>query len=165
MTAQLQQISDMAWIVYKDDQETGILNKDVQDHYTYINGSEFVRLNDDREVKKHFGNSNIFDEQISAPPASDIEFFIQGHRVHYHDPYPLDVGHPDYNPNIPLYAKTPTSDIYYAAGWFCVHFDKCWKHGNGTKYTTLQKYGFEGPYKTFAECKDRLKVLNAGLET
>ena len=61
---------------------------------------------------------------------------------------------------MPLYTKTPDSDIYYAAGWYCINFDKCWKHGHGPKYSTLIKYGFRGPFKTEEECKIVLKQIN-----
>ena len=36
--AKLQQISDVAWLVRQGANKMGILNKDVQDHYFYING-------------------------------------------------------------------------------------------------------------------------------
>ena len=31
---------------------------------------------------------------------------------------------------IPLFAKTENSDVYYAAGWYAINFEKGWKHGN-----------------------------------
>lgn len=161
MTTQLQQISDIAWLVYDDAGETGILNKGVQDRFTYISGTDVIQLKNDKAVQRHFGNTKIFEEQITAPTETDKEFYIQGHKVHYHDPYPLDTDHPDYRNDLPLYTKTPTSKVYYAAGWFCVNMEKSWKHGNGTKLSTLLHYGYEGPFKTYEECKERLKVLNA----
>ena len=40
--AQLQQISDVAWLVRQGPRKLGILNKDVQEHYFYINGKPEV---------------------------------------------------------------------------------------------------------------------------
>ena len=40
--ATLQQISDVAWLVRQGKNKLGILNKDVQNHYFYINGKEAV---------------------------------------------------------------------------------------------------------------------------
>ena len=34
--AQLQQISDVAWLVRQGPRKLGILNKDIQEHYFYI---------------------------------------------------------------------------------------------------------------------------------
>ena len=48
--ATLQQISDVAWLVRQGKNKLGILNKDVQEHFYYINGKEFI-CEDDGEVK------------------------------------------------------------------------------------------------------------------
>ena len=54
--AKLQQISDVAWLVRQGANKMGILNKDVQDHYFYINGKEMVSLDNEEDVEKFFGN-------------------------------------------------------------------------------------------------------------
>ena len=46
----LQQISDVAWLVHQGNHKLGILNKDVQNHYTYITGKELVSFDNDNEV-------------------------------------------------------------------------------------------------------------------
>ena len=161
--AQLQQISDVAWLVRQGPRKLGILNKDIQEHYFYITGKEFVALNDEQEVTDYFGNVNLFSEQIGMPENFIEEFYIKGHKVDYPNPHPIDFGHPDYNPDVPLFSKTSDSDIYYAAGWYCIKFDKGWKHANGPKYSTIVNYGFEGPYKTEIECRQALKLLNKEL--
>ena len=158
--AQLQQISDVAWLVRQGPRKLGILNKDVQDKYFYINGKEFVKLNDESAVGQHFGNAKIFEEQIKDSPTISDAFYIKGHLIEYDTPYPLDHTHPDYDDQVPLYTKTSDSDVYYAAGWYAINFEKGWKHGHGPKYTTLTTYGYEGPFKTEMECRARLKQLN-----
>lgn len=158
--AKLQQISDVAWLVRQGANKMGILNKDVQDHYFYINGKEMVSLDNEEDVEKFFGNADIFNEQITDSATEPDSFYIKGHLIDYETPYPLDPGEVDYDPDVPLYTKTPDSNIYYAAGWYCINFDKCWKHGHGPKYSTLIKYGFRGPFKTEEECKIILKRIN-----
>ena len=158
--ASLQQISDVAWLVRQGKNKLGILNKDVQNHYFYINGKEMVSLDDEQDVENFFGNTDIFTKQITDSPTEPEAFYIKGHLIDYETPYPLDINEPNYDPDVPLYTKTPDSDIYYAAGWYCINFDKCWKHGHGPKYSTLIKYGFRGPFKTEEECKIILKKIN-----
>ena len=68
--------------------------------------------------------------------------------------------HPEYNDDVPLYTKTPESDIFYAAGWYAINFEKGWKHGHGPKYSTLTKYGYKGPFKTEIKCRQVLRQLN-----
>jgi hypothetical protein len=158
--ASLQQISDVAWLVRQGKNKMGILNKDVQNHFFYINGSKGIALDNEEEVQEYFGNAEIFSQQITDSPTEPEAFYIKGHLVDYETPYPLDPSEPNYDPDVPLYTKTPDSDIYYAAGWYCINFDKCWKHGHGPKYSTLIKYGFRGPFKTEDECKIVLKQIN-----
>ena len=158
--ATLQQISDVAWLVKQGKNKLGILNKDVQEHFFYINGKEFVSLTNEDEVQTYFSNTDIFTDQGEAITTAPDAFYIKGHLIEYETPYPLDPGEPNYDPEVPLYTKTPDSDIYYAAGWYCINFDKCWKHGHGPKYSTLIKYGFRGPFKTEDECKIILKKIN-----
>jgi hypothetical protein len=157
---QIQQLSDIAWIVYHGDKRTGILNEDVQGKYTYITGAEIVHLDNDNAVQAHFGNTKIFEEQITSSHITESEYYLRGFRIYHDDPHPLEPDHPNYDPDIPKYTKTADSDICYAAGWYTVKFEKCWKHGSGPKFSTLQKYGFTGPYKTEQECKLELKRLN-----
>jgi hypothetical protein len=158
--AMLQQISDVAWLVHRGEQRLGILNKDVQDHYFYINGKELVQFNNDVEVKEHFGNIKLFDEQISEAAQKQDTYYIRGYAVDYPDPYALEEGHPDYNPDLPLYTKIEGNAVYYAAGYYCINFEKGWKQANGPKLATLEKYGYEGPFKTEMEMRQRLRALN-----
>ena len=133
----LQPISDEAWLVTQGHKRIGILNKDVQNHFFYINGQEAVSLNDEKDVEDFFGNAEIFTNQITESAVTPDSFYIKGHLIDYETPYPLDPGEENYDPDVPLYTKTPDSDIYYAAGWYCINFDKCWKHGHSPKYSTL----------------------------
>lgn len=156
----LQQISDEAWLVRQGDHRLGILNKDVQERYTYISGKTLQLFDDDTEVREHFGNIKLFEEAINSPENVDDEFFIKGHKVDVRNPIPVEENDPNYLADIPLYLKTESSDVYYAAGWYCINFDKAWKHGHGPKLQTLLTYGYTGPFKTELECRAELKRLN-----
>jgi hypothetical protein len=61
---------------------------------------------------------------------------------------------------LPIYAKVEGKGIYYAAGYYCIQFEKGWKKSHGPKLATLLRYGYEGPYKTEIEMRQRLKELN-----
>jgi hypothetical protein len=156
----LQQISDVAWLVHQGQQKVGILNKDVQEHYTYITGKELVSFSDQTQVVRHFGNMSLFEEQITVSPIVNDRLYIRGFEVDYHEPHALDETHPDYDPVLPLYTKIPNSNIYYAAGYYCINFEKGWKHAHGPKLATLKKYGYVGPFRTELEMRQELKKLN-----
>jgi len=156
----LQQISDVAWLVHQGEQKLGILNKDVQEHFTFIDGKESVFFNNEREVKNHFGNVKLFEEKINEPTQRQDTYYIRGYAVDYEDPIAVEEDNEDYDTELPLYSKIEGSTVYYAAGYYCVHFEKGWKHAHGPKASTLRKYGYEGPFKTKDQMKQRLKVLN-----
>jgi hypothetical protein len=158
--AKLQQISDTAWILQQGPRKVGILNKDVQDKFFYINGKTIEYFTNEQEVAKKFGNAKIFEEQITTSPVVNDTFYIKGHPIDYETPFPIDTSHPEYNDDVPLYTKTPESDIFYAAGWYAINFEKGWKHGHGPKYSTLTQYGYKGPFKTEIECRQVLRQLN-----
>lgn len=156
----LQQISDEAWLVRQGEKKLGILNKDVRDRFTYITGKTMQLFDDDAEVRTHFGNIKLFEESIERKESVPESFFIKGHEIDVPNPIPIEVNDERYNENIPLYLKTETSDVLYAAGWYCINFEKGWKHGHGPKYSTLEQYGFEGPFNSKEECRAMLKKLN-----
>ena len=156
----LQQISDVAWLVHQGPAKLGILNKDVQEHYTYITGKELVKFNDQDAVVEHFGNLNLFNEVVSESAKKSERVFIKGFEVDYESPIIIDSSHPDYRDDLPIYAKIEGKGIYYAAGYYCIDFEKGWKKSHGPKLATLLKYGYEGPFKTELEMRQRLKTLN-----
>lgn len=158
--AMLQQISDVAWLVHQGEEKLGILNQDIQGNYTYITGKDLIKFDNEGEVKEHFGNTTLFTEKIGTPLQTTEKFFIRGHEVDYEMPFALDKDHPDFDINLPLYTKIDGSDVYYSAGFYCINFEKGWKHAHGPKLATLEKYGYEGPFKKEDEMRQRLKVLN-----
>ena len=156
----LQQISDVAWLVHQGPAKLGILNKDVQEHYTYITGKELVKFNNQDAVVEHFGNMNLFNEIVNSSAKTSERIFIKGFEVDHENPIIIDSTHPDYRGDLPVYAKIEGKGIYYAAGYYCINFEKGWKKSRGPKLATLDRYGYEGPFKTELEMRQRLKELN-----
>ena len=156
----LHQISEEAWLVKQGKDSLGILNKDVQERYTYISGKTITLFDDDVEVREHFGNIKLFEEQDDNQVSTPDEFFIKGHKIDVSNPIPVEVNDPNYRDDIPLYLKTENSDVYYAAGCYAIKFDKAWKHGHGPKLQTLLTYGYKGPFASKEECRAELKRLN-----
>ena len=156
----LQKISEDAWIVNDNEKHVGILHKTIQDKYTYLDKTETILFEDQEAVQQAFKNKFVFDEGTELDITQPGTFYIKGFAVDYPNPVPIDQAHPDYMEEIPLFAKTENSKVYYAAGWYCINFDKGWKQGHGPKLTTLLEYGFKGPFKTKIECKQQMKQLN-----
>ena len=156
----LQQISDVAWLVNRGGERVGILNQNVQDNFIYISGSDTVNFHGEAEVVNFFGNVKLFDEQINQPLVSPDKYYVKGFEIDYAEPHAVQEDEPGYDPALPLYTKLEGSEVYYAAGYYCIHFGKGWKHARAPKATTLYRYGFEGPFTTELEAKQRMKYLN-----
>ena len=157
---QLQKISDDAWIVNDDSKHVGILHKTIQDKYTYLDRTETILFDNRDQVTEFFKNQFVFENETELDITQPSTFYIKGFAVDYASPVPVDESNPAYIPDIPTFSKTETSDVYYAAGWYCINFGKGWKSGNCPKLSTLLQYGYEGPFKTKLEVKQRLKQLN-----
>ena len=156
----LQQISDVAWLVNQGEQHVGILNKDVQSKFTYITGRNVVKFDDEFEVVEHFGNASLFTELDNREAVKQDDYYVKGYLVDYPEPFVVDEDHPAYDERLPLYTKLEGSDVLYAAGYYCIRFNKGWKYAHGPKLVTIQKYGYEGPFHTELEARQRMKFLN-----
>ena len=152
----LQQISDVAWIVNQGEQHIGILNQDVQNHFTYISGSEVLKFDSEDDVISHFGNISLFSEMDQRETVVQDRYYVKGYEVDYPEPYLVESA----QYALPLYTNLEGSDVLYAAGYYCIHFNKGWKHARGPKLATLLKYGYTGPYHTELEARQEMRRLN-----
>jgi hypothetical protein len=156
----LQQISDVAWLVHQGSERLGILSQGEQERFTYITGKDMITLQGEAAVRKHFGNVTLFEEKISEPMQRPDGVYVHGHLIDYPEPFVIEPGHTDYNPDVPLFSKNAGSNIYYAAGFYVINFSKGWKWANSPKWSTLTDYGFEGPFRSEIDAKHRMKQLN-----
>ena len=163
MKAKLKAITDNSWLVLdaKRKGNVGILSQTIQGKFDLLDKSgERETFESKKDCLRYLGTTkDVFSTQLENVNEPGT-FFIQGHPIKYKNPFPIDETHPDYNPRIPTFAKTSNSDVYYAAGWYCINFDKAWKHGNCPKLSTLLEYGYEGPFANKIECRRRLRELN-----
>ena len=125
----LLQISEDAWIVNDDTKRVGILHKTIQDKFTYVDKTETILYDSEAEVKEAFQNKFLFRNTNKLDINQPATFYIKGYEVDYPNPVPVDPSHKDYMDEIPLFAKTENCDVYYAAGWYAINFEKGWKHG------------------------------------
>jgi hypothetical protein len=61
---------------------------------------------------------------------------------------------------LPLYTKNEKSSSYFCAGYYIIKFDKSWSRVFTPKLITLQRYEYEGPFKTKIEQAERFKQLH-----
>lgn len=61
---------------------------------------------------------------------------------------------------LPLYTKNEKSSSFYCAGYYIVKYNKTFVDEFMPKLITLQRYEYEGPFKTKIEQLERLKAMN-----
>jgi hypothetical protein len=61
---------------------------------------------------------------------------------------------------LPLYTKNEKSSSFFCAGYYIVKYNKTFVGEFTPKLITLQRYEYEGPFKTKLEQQERLRVMN-----
>ncbi len=143
-------VTENSWLVRASTQNmSGLLQKKNDDIYflTTTHSEKFDNFND---FEDSYGKIKIVDKSISN---EDIIVEINGYTVKHKDVIIIDDG------DIPLYKKTETSDIVYAAGYWLVEFASGWVKVLCPKTTTLTENEFKGPYKTNLEAAKELSNL------
>lgn len=62
---------------------------------------------------------------------------------------------------LPLFTKSENSKSIYCAGYYIIKFDKGWVKSYCPKLITIEKYQYEGPFKTKIEMRTELAKKNA----
>lgn len=66
----------------------------------------------------------------------------------------------DVKHQFPVFTKTSKSKSFYCAGYYIIKFNNGWVKSYCPKFITLNRYEFQGPFKSKQEMQDALKVAN-----
>jgi hypothetical protein len=66
----------------------------------------------------------------------------------------------DIKRKLPLFTKSGDSKSLYCAGYYVIRFDKGWVKSFCPKLITLQRYEYQGPFKTEIEMKQVLSNVS-----
>jgi len=150
-------IPNKVWIVEDDGTKLGTLNKEKKGYAFFRKGVK-VELQDLSEVKAKFG-AELFKDSIKS-----IKTNISSTEIRSIYDYPC--GSKPFNPvynvrkKLPIYAKSAKSKSLYCAGYYVIQFRKGWVKSFCPKLITLERYPFQGPFKTEADMKTALNQVN-----
>jgi hypothetical protein len=155
---QLKEITDRSWLVITDkgQENIGLLSVNNLGNFVLLSKEGRVKFADEDEVKEFF-NENIFEKVVYTEHEESKESFIKGFPVDFDNPYEVDAE--DKISDLPLYSKSPKSDVYHCAGYYCISYPKGWLQSFCPKLSTLDKYEYVGPFKTKMEMKSQLSLL------
>jgi len=157
MSVKLKPITETSWLVLgdTDDIRVGLLTK-MRDEYILMVKGEKQKFLDKRAVNGYF-KEDIFENVVEAEDKSTAQkdFFINGYPVDFDNPHEVILK----GNSLPLFSKKSTSDVYYSAGYYCLHFPKNWMPAYCPKLSTLDTYQYAGPFKTEFEMRSALTRL------
>lgn len=127
------------WILQEDDRKVGNIEA--------WNGGYQVRINNQvkqfKTIKLAARESNIVfaEEKVVSKPDTTA---VHGYPVAGRCYNPVwDVVH-----HLPIYTKTSKSKSWFAAGWYSIKRGRNWKVVQDPKLIALQRYPYQGPFKT-----------------
>lgn len=156
----VKEVSDHSWILITDTNDQVALLSECQDgEYILIDDKKKTRFQDKENIVRFF-NQDIFSNVTLESANLETEYFIKGYPVKFDKPYEVDT-----ISDLPLYRKSPISDVHHCAGFYCLKFPKTWVIRFCPKYSTMTKYNYVGPYKTEEQAKQELSKLKKSLRS
>lgn len=150
-------IPNKVWIVEEEGTKVGTLNKEKKG-YSFFRKGVKLELHDIAEVKAKFG-AELFKDSIDLIKSSVKNLDT---KTIYDYPCGSNPFNPVYNvrKRLPIYAKSSKSKSLYCAGYYVIQFRKGWVKSFCPKLITLERYPFQGPFKTESEMKTALNQVN-----
>jgi hypothetical protein len=146
-------IPNKSWLLETDGLKIGTLSKERSSYSILKNGTK-ITVGTVKDVKEKLGI--VFYDTVKISKADSKEFAV----------YEFPCGSKPYGSvydirkRLPIYAKSTKSKSQYCAGYYVIKFRKGWVKSFCPKLITLDRYPFQGPYKTETEMKQALTNLS-----
>lgn len=145
-------IPNKTWLVEDGGKKVGTLNKDKKGYTFFVKGQKV-------DIKKSDIATTL---GITLPEGTVIKKnkdTILNHNV-YDFPCSSKPHNPVYNikKKLPIYSKSLKSKSLYCAGYYIIKFRKGWVKSYCPKLITLERYPYQGPFRTEEEMKNALNI-------
>lgn len=154
MTVKLKPITETSWLVLGDTEDIRIgLLTESRDKYVLMAKGEKRQFLSRKEVNKYF-EEDVFQNMVEVVAEDTVQkdYYINGYPVDFDSPNEVIIK----GNRLPLFSKKASSEVYYSAGYYCLHFPKNWMPAYCPKLSTLETYEYSGPYKTEMEMRSCL---------
>ena len=144
-------IDNKFWIVEKNGEKFATLRRNEDNKFVMSNLEGVKIFNNKESIKKQFGK-DFFIAKIIKDKNSSLPNEVHGY------PTSVEPHNPMYNlqMKLPLFTKSNDSISMYCAGYYIIKFEKGWVKSFCPKFITLQRYEYQGPFKTEIEMKQVL---------
>jgi hypothetical protein len=150
-------VPNKEWLVQDGSRKIGSISK-AKKGYVFLKNGKQVSFDDLAEVNAQFGIA-LFEEKVKKLKTEQKENKVYAIYDFPCSSKPYD---PVYNvrKKLPLFAKSDKSKSQYCAGYYVIKFRKGWVKSFCPKLITLERYPFQGPFKTESEMKTVLNTVN-----
>lgn len=150
-------IPNKEWLLRDDTSKIGTISK-CKKGYQLLQKGKSMPFRDLSKIKSYLEITFSDDAKLHQDPEN------LSHSI-YNFPCDSKPYDPVYSikERLPLYIKSEKSKSVFCAGYYLVKFRKGWVKCFCPKLITLQRYQYEGPFKTEADLKDdniKNRVIN-----
>lgn len=139
------------WIVEEGETKIGILKVTEQKKYVFSSKETITTFDNKKKLVETFGK-DFFVAKTSLNTADTTSKDVHGYSTSSEPHNPLF----DVRRNLPLFTKSSKSKSVYCAGYYIIKFEKGWIKSFCPKLITIERYPYEGPFRTDIEMKQRL---------
>ena len=148
-------IPEKFWIVEKAGAKFATLRKSEDNHFVMSNELGIKVYETKEKLTMEFGKdffiAKIIKEADDAEP-NEVHGYATSTTPHN--------SMFDVKRKLPLFTKSGDSKSLYCAGYYVIRFDKGWVKSFCPKAITLQRYEYQGPFKTELEMKQVLSNVS-----
>jgi hypothetical protein len=147
-----QVVKNKCWVVEDNGKKFGTI---------LANGNDIVLVHNGG--REHFANLKLLSERHNiivdkTKPAKEIK---ESHDVYgYPCEYKANNVLWEVQKKLPLFTKGNKSKSFFCAGYYIVQFNNGWVKSYCPKLITLNRYPYQGPYKTQEEMQEQLRIAN-----
>jgi hypothetical protein len=139
------------WIVEQDGNKVGVLKITEQKKYVLSSKENITTFDTKKKIVEQFG-SNFFVKNKFEREETVEDKTVYGYPSSTTPFNPLY----DVKRHLPLFTKSSKSKSIYCAGYYIIKFEKGWVKSFCPKLITIERYPYEGPFRTELERKQRL---------
>lgn len=139
------------WIVEDHGNKIGVIKVTEQKKYVFSSRDKITTFDTKKKIVEQFGK-DFFQKKahITLSEVDPLEVYGYATSSTPHNSV-LDIKR-----NLPLFTKSEKSKSKYCAGYYIIKFEKGWVKSFCPKMITIERYPYEGPFKTKIEMKQRL---------
>lgn len=144
-------IPEKFWIVELDGEKFATPRREDDDRFIMSNKTGVKVYDTKQSLMKQFGNDFFVARIIREADGSDPQEVhgFSSSTVPHNAMF-------DIKRKLPLFTKSEDSKSLYCAGYYIIRFEKGWVKSHCPKLITLQRYPYQGPFKTELEMKQVL---------